>query len=190
MEMKTVRQRQVAGFSMLEMVVVVFIILTVSAIAIPSVLRSVREYRLNATARDVANILQQTRFEAIRRNTIINCRIQPQGNTTVLWVDVNNNNALDPTERMLLLPVEVQFIAPNAAPGTGSMNFQNAQQPAGSIAFDARGTVNFGAGGAGVYVMFLGYPQEPTYGFKAVSVTPMGQTKVWGASAGGTWHSP
>lgn len=172
------------------MLVVVFIALTVSAMAIPTVLRSVRTYRLAGTARDVANILQQTRYEAIRRNTIINCRMNQSSSPTVLWIDTNNNNTLDATERVLMLTQDVQFVSSSEAPGTGSMNFANAQQPAGSIAFDARGAVNFGGGTAGVYVMFLGYPQDPTYGYRAVSLTPMGQTKVWSASSGGTWHSP
>ncbi len=188
--MKKLRRRQAAGFSLVEMVVVVLIVLTVSAISIPSVLRSMRTYRLSSTAREVANILQRTRYEAIRRNTIVNCRTQPRGNTTAVWIDLNDNIAIDPTEPMILLPQEIQLLGAGMAPGPASMGFTNAQPPTGAIAFDSRGTVNYGTGAPVVYVVYLGYPQGPDYGYRAVTLTPMGQTKVWSASAGGTWHSP
>lgn len=199
--MEKLRRQQATGFSLVEMMMVVVIVLTVSAISIPAVLRSMRTYRLSSTAREVAKILQRTRYEAIRRNTTIPWRTQPQNNTSILWIDSNNNNVIDPTEPIVLLPPDVQFVSTGVVPGPASMGSPGAlppwpgaagfpPPPTAAVSFDARGTVNFGAGAPPVYVIYLGYPQQPTYGYRAVTLTPMGQTKVWSAATGGTWHSP
>jgi len=57
-----------AGFSLLEMLVVIAIMLTVMAIAAPSLLRAIASYRLESNARGVSSLIQRTRFEAMRRN--------------------------------------------------------------------------------------------------------------------------
>ena len=56
------------GFSLLEMLVVVAILITVMAIAAPSLLRAINSYRLESNARGVSGLIQRTRFEAMRRN--------------------------------------------------------------------------------------------------------------------------
>lgn len=56
------------GFSLLEMLVVVAILITVMAIAAPSLLRAINSYRLESNARAVSGLIQRTRFEAMRRN--------------------------------------------------------------------------------------------------------------------------
>ncbi len=178
------------GFSLTEGLVSVTIILTMVAIAAPMVNTSWAVYRLSGTARDVANILQRTRFEAIRANTVLACRAQQQGNNWVVWADLNNNGALDTNEPQVLLPGPVTFLANGVAPDSSSMGYTNTQVPQGSIAFDSRGGVSFGAGAPAVYVVYMGYPNDPTYGYKAVTVIPSGKTKVWTAASGGKWHSP
>jgi len=56
------------GFSLLEMLVVVAILITVMAIAAPSLLRAIASYRLESNARGVSSLIQRTRYEAMRRN--------------------------------------------------------------------------------------------------------------------------
>ena len=63
--MQRTRQR---GFTMLEMLVVVFIVLIMSAIAVPALFRSIRGYQLEGAARKVANVIVRARFEAVQRN--------------------------------------------------------------------------------------------------------------------------
>ncbi|MGH9788287.1 MAG: pilus assembly FimT family protein [Candidatus Acidiferrales bacterium] len=57
-----------AGFSLLEMLVVIAILITMMAIAAPSLLRAIASYRLESSARGVSSLIQRTRFEAMRRN--------------------------------------------------------------------------------------------------------------------------
>ncbi len=63
--MKRTGQR---GFTMLEMLVVVFIVLIMSAMAVPALFRSIRGYQLEGAARKVANVIVRARFEAVQRN--------------------------------------------------------------------------------------------------------------------------
>ena len=86
---------------MVELAVSLTILLILSAIAIPTMMRSLRSYQLNDSAGRVADILKFTRFEAVRRNTAVNVQIQLQQNGTdwVVWTDSLNNGVLDPTEK-------------------------------------------------------------------------------------------
>ncbi len=179
------------GFSFTEALVSVAIILVMTAIAVPYLDTSWAGYRLSGAATNVANIFQRARFEAVRNNTVIPCLVQQQTNNSwLLWVDLNNNGVLDTNEPEVLLPGPVTILPAGVAPGAASMGYTNTQTVQGAIAFDSRGAVNFGAAAPTVYVLYLSYSGQPNYGYKAVTVIPAGKTKVWGASSGGTWHSP
>jgi len=171
--------------------VVVAVMMVVSAIAIPSVLRSWAIYRLNSAAGDVSGILKRARFEAIRSNTVVSCLIQQQGNNWILGADLNNNGAIDPNEPQVVLSGPVQLLPAGVAPGPTSMGYPAAQVPyPGAIAFDPRGSVNFGANPQVVYVLYLGYTGQPGYGFRAVTILPLATTKIWSSGSTGSWRGP
>ena len=54
------------GFTLLEMLVVVFIVLIMSAMAVPALYRSIRGYQLEGAARKVANMIVRARFDPFR----------------------------------------------------------------------------------------------------------------------------
>lgn len=56
------------GFTLLEMLVVVAIMIITMAISAPTLLKTLRVYRLENVTRGVATILQRTRYEAVQRN--------------------------------------------------------------------------------------------------------------------------
>ncbi len=179
---------------MVETLIVAAIVLVLTAVAIPILHRGLQAYKLSAAATNVANIIQRTRYEAIRQNTTISCRYQPLGSTGVIWIDLNNNLTLDATEPQVLLPPEAQTLPAGIAPGLSSMGaaYLNAVVPSGSITFDSRGTVNFGGVGGVpvVYVVYLGSAAlANTNGYKAITVAPTGKIKVWTASAYGSWYT-
>ncbi len=177
------------GFSIIELAVTALILLLMVAISAPTVTRSLRSYQLTSATTQVANILQRTRYEAIRLNTTLNCRAQQQAdNSWIVWIDLDKDGNMGNTEPMIQLPVEIQFLPAGVAPAPDSMGFPNAKVPAGAMAFDSRGTVSF-AGAPAVYVVYLGFQQQPGYGYRAVTLTPLGKTKTWRATASGTWHS-
>src|SRR5882724_4257047 len=69
-------RRRSRGFSMVELAVSLSVALILTAVAIPSLMRSIRTYQLNSAAARVSDMLKFTRFEAVRRNTQINFLMQ------------------------------------------------------------------------------------------------------------------
>jgi prepilin-type N-terminal cleavage/methylation domain-containing protein len=191
------RQNAEAGFTLIEVSVSVVVMMIIAAIAIPSVMQGWNSYRLTSAADSVAGLLERTRFEAIHKNTQISCLVQQPGAGVVFGIDENGNNAIDPGEPKVILSGPVVMIAGGTAPGAASMGNGYAatttiNPPPGTAAivaarFDARGTVVPGAGGAVPFVLYFGIPNQPTYGYRAVTITPMGQVKTWMASSYGSW---
>ena len=58
-------RRSRRGFSLMELIIVVGIMMVVAAIAVPAITASVRLYRLRAAAASVKGIIQATRYRAI-----------------------------------------------------------------------------------------------------------------------------
>ena len=56
------------GFTMLEMLLVVLIVLLMSAIAGPSAFQAIRDYQFEAVAREARNIVLRARYLAAQRN--------------------------------------------------------------------------------------------------------------------------
>ena len=63
--MKMLQSSKQRGFSLVELVVVVAIIMLITAMAIPQARNMMRSYRLNAAAASVKSTVQSTRYQAI-----------------------------------------------------------------------------------------------------------------------------
>ncbi|MCI0747882.1 MAG: GspH/FimT family pseudopilin [Verrucomicrobia subdivision 3 bacterium] len=200
------KNRGQCGFSLIELMVVVIVVLVITAIALPNFMRGLREYRLNNAGTEVANLIQQTRYTAVRLNRDITVRATCPGVVPVrAWVDLNNNGAFDPggvdldgdgvneaQESTVVLSNDIVF-GPPGAPGPGTMGaaYAAANLPAcggaanAGIRFNSRGILDFVAGAAPVFFVPVGYSTAGLSGFRAVTVTPMGKTKLWKGGSGG-----
>lgn len=162
--------------------------MVLAAIAIPSIVSTYAQYRLGVQATLIANEIDQLRMTAVRRNSTMALLSGPTVGSTVLCIDVNKTNACDSRDPEVVLPADMQ-IAPSGAPGLTSLgtNYSSAvTPPSAGIIFGANGTIS---GGAGPYIIVIGYSNSSKYGYRAITVTPMGQIKVWTASSGGSWSS-
>jgi Tfp pilus assembly protein FimT len=190
-----VSQNGTLGLSTLELVVSLGIVLTISAIAIPSIMKTVRIYQLNDAASRVSGILKLARFEAIRRNTPVNCvnlQATPNGEAN-LWADSNGDGAEQATEKQIVLGLNATLVAAGSVPSAGSLAAAvgvpsvTAVNPASdSVKFDPRGAVS----PVGVYVMFVGNTSASYGGYRAVVVLPSGSVQVWtyAGSASALWQ--
>jgi prepilin-type N-terminal cleavage/methylation domain-containing protein len=179
------------GYSLVEMVMTLAIGLILVSVALPMLVGAIQGYRLNSIAQQTADIIELTRYTAIRRNATVSLHKAVQNGSTVLYIDLNGNGALDAGEPLMVLPNDMQVANGQAlTPGSASTGLPNVQDFTDTVMFDYRGTLNYPAGGGtGPYFLALGYTIQTQHGYRAVTVTPMGQAKMWKAPVGGTWSS-
>jgi type IV fimbrial biogenesis protein FimU len=180
------------GFSLVELLVVVAVMMALSAIAVPSFMQSIRIYRLNFAATSLQNMVEVTRFSAIRRNTQISLRQTTSNGRTLFYVDLNGTGAYTNTDPTYILPADMQ-LAPTGAPAASTTNLANAQalSSSGCIGFDSSGVVNYATCGSGtpvVWFVSIGLTSSST-SYRAITVSPMGQAKSWIAPSGGPWNA-
>jgi prepilin-type N-terminal cleavage/methylation domain-containing protein len=178
------------GFSLIEMMMTLAIGLILMSLALPAMVSAIQGYRLNSIAQQTSHLIDLARYTAIRRNGIVSLhKAPPQNGNTVLFIDLDGDGVLGANEPMIVIPNDMQIANGDAlTPAAASTAIPNVQDFVDVISFDYRGTVNFsGGGGTGAYFLALGYINQAQYGCRAVTVIPMGQTKIWKAPAGGTW---
>ena len=177
------------GFSLVELVIVIAIMLVLSAITVPSVVRSMNAYRLNVATTALQNIVETTRFNAVRRNTFVSLRQTVVAGQPAFYVDLGGGPYVA-TDPVFLLPNYIQ-VSPAGAPAASTTGLPNtAALGGGCITFNSRGVVDYttcGGGVPSVWFISLGSTTVNS-GFRAVTVTPMGQAKTWMAPVSGTWH--
>lgn len=183
---------------MVELAVSLSVMLILTAIAIPSLMRSFRTYQLNDAAGRLSDMLKFTRFEAVRQNKQINFLMQSSGTSWIFGVDSNTNGTIDVAEKQEVLAGFAALLPagapPNTAPITtylGVASLTPLSGAAGSVTFDARGAVRLSIGGAvstNVDVFYLGSVTNPEYGYRAVILLPSGAVQIWTAPSGGAWQ--
>src|SRR5713101_5423718 len=156
-------RRNELGLTLVEMVMTLAIGLILASMALPVLLGAIQNYRLNSMVQQTANFVELARYTAIRRNTIVSMRQTAQSGTTVFYIDLNGNGALDAGDPMLMLPSDMQIAnGQSLTPDKASIGTPGLQDFAGTITFDYRGTVNYPAGSptGGPYFLALGYTNQ------------------------------
>ncbi len=77
-----------AGFSLLEILIVIAILLIMAAFAAPLLMRAIASYRLESTARGVSGLIQRTRYEAMRRNRTTCTAFEPAATEGRYFMDL------------------------------------------------------------------------------------------------------
>ena len=107
------RSLRAAGFSMLELMIVVSMILAATTIAVPSMITVMANARLRQGMGNLSNLFQSGRALAVKQNTITRVRFQLSNNNLVAYVD----NGISPSElttsaRQLWMPVKFAKVSP------------------------------------------------------------------------------
>ncbi|MHB8499985.1 MAG: GspH/FimT family pseudopilin [Candidatus Acidiferrales bacterium] len=191
------------GFSLVELVLSLAVLLIITTIAIPVVVRSLQSYQLNSTASQLAGMLKFAKFDAIRQNTPVSCQIAQQGGNWLVWVDSNGNTIADQAEPQMYiggrLTLPPESSVPNPAPIKTSLGVAASSYAwtvlsgsIGSITYDQRGVIgcvgNVTCNTSVVYVLYVGSPTDPNSGYRAVLTVPSGAVQVWSSSSAGDWH--
>lgn len=191
------------GFSIVELVLSLAVLLIITVVAVPVIVRSLETYQLNSSAAQLAGMLKFAKFDAIRQNTPVGCQIVQQGTNWLVWVDSNGNGVADPAEPQMyiggaftLLP---ESSVPSPAPiqaslgvGFSSYAWTVLSGSPGSVTYDQRGVLgcvgNASCNTSVVYVFYLGSATDPRSGYRAVLTLPSGSVESWSSSSAGDWH--
>ena len=111
------------GFSLLEMLVVVAIIATMAAVALPSIGTYVRNYKIRGATQELAGEVQTARAKAIMTNTNAGVSFVAVDADSYRWVqeDLPLAEQLGPLKE---LPQGIRFVASGTAQAGPSLRFQ------------------------------------------------------------------
>src|SRR6266852_856094 len=89
---------RVGGVSLLELMIVMFIVMVVAAIAVPNVLLAVANVRLRSSAGDLAGLMQQARIMAAKNNPTTPIAVYPiqygvRNGAQIAYVDLNGDGS-------------------------------------------------------------------------------------------------
>lgn len=199
---RVAERRQERGFSLVELLVSVIILVILAAIAVPTLMRAYRSYQLGDAASRLSGMMKTTRFAAIQRNTRINCMVQQNGASWTVWTDLNGDSTAESTEPQILIGGMVQMLGAGSVPppdaivtalGTASPAINVLSPGNQGVWYDQRGARAFGTppsftGPASVDVFYLGNTSIADFGFRAIVLLPSGTVQVWSADPGGPWQ--
>jgi prepilin-type N-terminal cleavage/methylation domain-containing protein len=188
-------RRFAAGFSLVELLLSVFILCVLVAISLPTLMRAYRSYQLNDAATRFSGTLKTTRFSAIRKNTPITCFVRQTGSTWTIWADLDGDGSAQSTEPQILIGGLTTLLDAGSVPppdaivaalGTGSPSLNVLSPADASVIYDPRGARKF-TGAPSVDVFYLGNTSIGDLGFRAIVLLPSGTVQVWTAGIGGPW---
>lgn len=180
----------------MELVAVVSVALILMAIAVPNIMVSVRRHQFESSARNVAESLLRTRYEAIQRNQRLSTVFvaATPGVPAQYGIDRNGNGTLDGGEPSVMVFQGISLQNTGPALDTMPPGYSTAVAPANlQINFAPRGIlVTETAPGvwqdaASVQVLF--FWQANLGQWLAVTVTPPGRVRTfqWIQRSDGTW---
>jgi prepilin-type N-terminal cleavage/methylation domain-containing protein len=179
------------GFSLIEMMVALAILMVMAGVFIPPVSNAVANIKLRYSATDLSGVMQRARGEAARQNTYFSiAQTTLSSGETAYFVDLNKNGTLSTGDPVVQMANQVTFYsgtgsgAPGESAFAGGFNFTFA--PSGVLPnFNARGLPCVVSGqacpltpGQG-FIYFLS--QSGTFGttWASVVVTPSGRVQVF-----------
>jgi len=196
--------RQQRGFSIIELLIVVAIVLVVTGIAIPIYRNAMDGIHLGEAGRNYAGMLQRARLSAVTSNTYNAVGVQffnpacTGACDLIAYVDTADTNISPPSayaapEPMTMLGAGVGWNQPGAPAATDLLNKVFPNHPPSTTAlayppvFGSRGLpcnpVNVTGGTVcntqGFNAAFATYFQSPQGKWEAVSVNPVGRIQLW-----------
>ncbi len=190
------------GFSLLELIIVLGIMMSVAVIALPRFISYVSLYRLRNSMSQGAGFLQQTRMQAVRLNTVLSVSTGTANGETIAWANLPGGTAnWDSGEPFFQVPRGIT-VNNSGHPGdaTTGLGYTPQNTSPTIIRFNARGLPcvyptgslicenNDGTNQVGFVVYFQNTGVFGVTNWGAITITPAGRIRSWvwnGASYSG-----
>jgi prepilin-type N-terminal cleavage/methylation domain-containing protein len=192
--------RKDQGFTLIEMLIVVAVILVLGAVAVPRVMNTVSDINLRYFATNYSGLLQSARIQAVRKNTFYT--IQPvtlPSGTPAYYIDLPNSGTYTGGDPVLPVGSQITVFpgigsgAPNEGTFIAGLNFT--VNPGGNApSFNARGLPCVATANT--------CPQTPGQGFvlfvsksaltgnvnwASIIINPSGRVQIWTCDSNGNW---
>jgi prepilin-type N-terminal cleavage/methylation domain-containing protein len=193
MSMRTQDNKQ-QGFSLIEVVIVMGIIVAMTAAIIPNINSSIQNYRLYASAQEIASQLQSARLRAVRGNATCTFLMSASGRR--FGIDMDGDGSISSSADVVLgINNNVSFSDLSTPPIASATTLSSGTKT--GIGFTPRGTLtavassglpdynpaNLAASGYAIYL------SNTRNHFAAITVSPLGRVRTWTSTSasGATW---
>lgn len=189
------------GFSILELLVVVAIMMVLSAMMGPSIMRTINGINVQYSARNLSGLMHTARIQAVRKNSYYAIQPITEGtNTTGYFVDLNKNSTYASGDAVVTLSGNTT-VHPGSGSGapnestfiTNSLGF-TVSAGTNPVTFNARGLPCISNGstcpevaGTGFVYFIKTIGAANVTNWAAVAVTASGHAQVWTCDGGGNW---
>jgi type II secretory pathway pseudopilin PulG len=198
------QRSRLRGFSLIELLIVLFVVMVIAGLAVPNVLLAVSNVRLRASAGNLAGLMQQARIMAAKNNATYEILYATRNAARIAYIDVNGNGSFDTGEPMMQFS-GTTVPASGAPGGNGQPSVYVLAGDTGTGSYDNTNTLGYTGRGlpcnydtttspatcstpaAKYFVYYLADTRVGGSGWAAVVVTKGGRTKIvtWNGS---TWN--
>lgn len=181
--------RSARGFTVIEATIAVFIASVIVAFSTPKIINAMRQYRVSMAARQLADLIQRAKVEAVSQNRNVTLRIDTTNNRAGLVI--RDAAGAEVGVQYIPLPQGVRFVLPAGtvpAPTTGAPTSASVSFPAQSGSttvfeqdFNSRGFPAVSAGA--INAIYVGSYNKS---YSAVTLNSVGGIRTWSWS-GSQW---
>ncbi|PYU34810.1 MAG: hypothetical protein DMG28_04765 [Acidobacteria bacterium] len=149
MKASKIRRR---GFSMVEVVIVLTVVLILAGVAIPNIATAIANVRLRGAASDLSGLMQSARLVAVKNNATYTVLFNPTSTLLGAYLDLNNNGSFDTGEPMIQFGGSVSKVAaPNGSGNSPSALDGNSgalgwTATTGNLSFNRQSAIGRGLG--------------------------------------------
>lgn len=184
------------GFSLVEVLMVLAIVLTLSTIAIANIAAVVSSARIHAGISSMSGLLQNTRITAVKRNKTLTAHLDSEDGALVGYIkpaaDTSPRTSTDTQVEWESPVVRMSTPTGDGAPDAITATDLGFTPLSTDISFNSRGLPCTYSGGictnSGFLYYFKDTSREGGQGWAALSVSPAGKITKWFWSPSGSWN--